>query len=656
MASVSTAKGGDGFLSLRLERALDMQLRRRIGMRDWAFAVLVVGLAQLTGIIVLSWLVFGLLLAVALLAIALWYWVFPRLTQQRALWLEVAMNFMTIVVVVGLVAASGGPESPYIFFYAFIVVFIAAFVEMAAARTALIAIACLSALAPIVYDWDQAVSGDFVPTIVIAVVVWAAAGALIALKRMSAVNAEIEARSLAYVDSVTGAATRRAIEEYVQLVQSCGLTIAVAYVRATGIGDVNRVGGHLAGDRILGRLGEAMHDASGPADQVARLGGVEFVAVLPGANSEDAAAWLMRFRERLALADARAADETHTAAIAGAATGDDLSSAIANARSVLESVSYGKTLPDCAPSTAAERAEHLREQLADADAKYGRSAIESVRAPSGVWLAAVAALLLGLAIAATGGATSILLSVAILLVSYFATFGSRIEAIVATGATMLAVLAAVISQAPVTSIDQMRTFTVLVTMLVIADTVQRNVRMLMLAERRAAELSLVDTQTGVGNRTAFERDLVRLLAGGGGAGAREQRLAGPPAVIAVDLVDRQELSERIGRASEDFALLSIAEALRDAVGGEGSIYRIGIDDFGVILRTHHQHHLEEVIARCREETGYLLGARPTFGGDDGYAIRFGGAVWETGMTAADLAAAAVSDQLIAASSPALAVR
>lgn len=647
MASASTAPGGDGFLSLRLERALDMQLRRRVGIRDWALAVLVVGIAQLTGVNAIGWVSFAILLCVGLTALATWIWVFPRLRQDHALWLEIWMNAMTAVATLGLVAASGGAESPYIFFYAFIVIFVATFVEIATARAALIALACLCALAPIAYDWEHATSGSFLPTIVVAVVAWAISGALVALKRISAVDAEFEARRLAYVDAMTGASTRRAIEEYEQLTDAAGLPLAAAYVRATAVGDVNRVGGHLAGDRTLQRIAGAMREASGPADQVTRLSGVEFAVLMPGADRGVAGAWIRRFRERLALADALAADSSHTAAIAGAAGGPNFAAALSSARSVLESANYGRTLPACEPPNDVERAEHLHEQLARADEIDKRPAIESVRAPSSVWLAIAVSASFGVLVGMTGGANSVWLSAVVLIATYFATFGSRNETIVATVAAFVAVLAAVLAHTPVSSVDQVRTLTVLVTILVLADTVQRNVRKLTVAERRAAELSLVDTQTALGNRSAFERDLIREL-------PRGRQDGDELAVIVLDLGDLSTIGERIGRASEEFALVSVAEGLRDAVGGEGALYRIGSEDFAVVLHARDEQQILALIRRCREELDLLLGANSPISVGPALAIRIGAAIWQHGMTAADLAAAAVADQASQPDSPVLA--
>jgi hypothetical protein len=214
MGTGSIGLRGDGFLTQRLERAFDMVLRRRVGMRDWVLAVVVVAIAQITGVNAIGWAPFAILLGVAALALSLWGFVFPRLGPNSALTLEAWMNAGTALAALFLVAVSQGPESPYIFFYALLIVFIAAFVERHRVRVVLITVSTLCALAPIAYDWDEAISGDFIPTIIVAVVVWLIVAALVALKRVSAVSAELEARRLGYVDQLTGAANRRALAQF----------------------------------------------------------------------------------------------------------------------------------------------------------------------------------------------------------------------------------------------------------------------------------------------------------------------------------------------------------------------------------------------------------------------------------------------------------
>jgi diguanylate cyclase (GGDEF)-like protein len=622
-----------------------MELRRRIGMRDWALAVLVVGAAQIAGVIPIGWPAFAGLLAVALLVIALWAWVFPRLSHDRALWLEIWMNVLTAFALLGLVAASGGASSPYIFFYAFLIVFIAAFVEFAAARTALIGLSSLFALAPIYYDWDAAVRDHFIPTIVLAVCVWAAVGGLIALKRSSAVNAELEARRLAYTDPLTGAATRRALDEYAALLKAAGESCAVAWVHADGVEAVNRAAGHIAGDELLRRTTSAMRTASNSTDQVARLGGTEFAVLLPGADRDAAKLWTVRLHERLMLENALANSANDVTATAGSAAGGALSELLASAERTARPWEGDAQAAVGARPSAKERADHLRQQLERSEEGRERPVIESIDAPTAPWLAVAVAAILGVAIASTGGASSVLLSLTVLVVAYFAVFGTRLEAVVATASTIVATLAAVIHEAPVSSTDQARTLTVLVTILILADTIQRNARQMALAERRAAELSQVDTQTQLGNRSAFERQLALMLSGSSDSSrSREERLEGVPAVIAIDFDDFSGLRSRLAETGEDLLLLEVAEALRNVVG-DGPAFRVGIDDFALLLRAHHRQHIDEVIAICEEAILAAIRSGSGPGVASSVGLRFGGALWREGMTGGELAAAAVADQL-----------
>jgi diguanylate cyclase (GGDEF)-like protein len=59
---------------------------------------------------------------------------------------------------------------------------------------------------------------------------------------------------------------------------------------------VNDMGGHAAGDRVLAEAAEAWSDALRGDDVLARVGGDEFVLLLPGTSTEEAAAVLERLR------------------------------------------------------------------------------------------------------------------------------------------------------------------------------------------------------------------------------------------------------------------------------------------------------------------------------------------------------------------------
>jgi diguanylate cyclase (GGDEF)-like protein len=81
--------------------------------------------------------------------------------------------------------------------------------------------------------------------------------------------------------------------------------LAVAFVDLDGLREVNRHGGHAAGDRVLRLLVERLFDHMRPYDLVVRLGGDEFVCVLPDADADTA-------RARLALVAAGSGHDSST--------------------------------------------------------------------------------------------------------------------------------------------------------------------------------------------------------------------------------------------------------------------------------------------------------------------------------------------------------
>jgi diguanylate cyclase (GGDEF)-like protein len=66
---------------------------------------------------------------------------------------------------------------------------------------------------------------------------------------------------------------------------------------------INDERGHEIGDRVLARIGQLLAAHARDVDVVARLGGEEFVALLPGCASSDAAVFAERVREALAADD-----------------------------------------------------------------------------------------------------------------------------------------------------------------------------------------------------------------------------------------------------------------------------------------------------------------------------------------------------------------
>jgi diguanylate cyclase (GGDEF)-like protein len=123
-------------------------------------------------------------------------------------------------------------------------------------------------------------------------------------------NDELVARLAgeARVDKLTGLLNRRGFEERaaIELAQARreDLWIAVAAFDIDYFKRINDEWGHDVGDPVLARLGAVLASNSREVDAVARIGGEEFVVLLPGSDTADADTFTQRIRRALATADA----------------------------------------------------------------------------------------------------------------------------------------------------------------------------------------------------------------------------------------------------------------------------------------------------------------------------------------------------------------
>jgi diguanylate cyclase (GGDEF)-like protein len=114
----------------------------------------------------------------------------------------------------------------------------------------------------------------------------------------------------ARVDKLTGVLNRRGFDERVELElersRREGSPVAVVSFDIDHFKRVNDAHGHELGDRVLTWLGTLISDQVRGLDIAARLGGEEFVLVVPGADAEEAAALAERIRSLVAGAHDRA--------------------------------------------------------------------------------------------------------------------------------------------------------------------------------------------------------------------------------------------------------------------------------------------------------------------------------------------------------------
>lgn len=110
-------------------------------------------------------------------------------------------------------------------------------------------------------------------------------------------------KRMASLDSLTGIANRRSIEHFlaaaIRHAHARHEPLAVLAIDIDRFKTINDSHGHAAGDRVLMRITHACVEALRDGDMLGRIGGEEFLAVLPGSNMEQAMEIAERLRVRV---------------------------------------------------------------------------------------------------------------------------------------------------------------------------------------------------------------------------------------------------------------------------------------------------------------------------------------------------------------------
>ncbi|MCA9609277.1 MAG: sensor domain-containing diguanylate cyclase [Myxococcales bacterium] len=114
---------------------------------------------------------------------------------------------------------------------------------------------------------------------------------LVLLAAMAAPHVEVgRLQRLTTVDPLTGTLNRRGLDEAFPEVEGTDLVAPLAVVMSDldRFKDVNDVYGHAVGDAVLREVGDRLAAVLRRGDAVVRVGGEEFLLVLPGASREQA--------------------------------------------------------------------------------------------------------------------------------------------------------------------------------------------------------------------------------------------------------------------------------------------------------------------------------------------------------------------------------
>lgn len=112
---------------------------------------------------------------------------------------------------------------------------------------------------------------------------------------------------IATVDELTGLRNRRGGNQLLELelerAKRTHVSLAVVAIDVDSFKQYNDTYGHPSGDRVLQRIAEVLISTTGRAGEAAiRMGGEEFLLVLPGAESDDAMKTANLIRERIEAA------------------------------------------------------------------------------------------------------------------------------------------------------------------------------------------------------------------------------------------------------------------------------------------------------------------------------------------------------------------
>lgn len=115
-------------------------------------------------------------------------------------------------------------------------------------------------------------------------------------------KAEAYLQYLGTHDVMTGLYNRAYFEETVQKIDSNRADpVSVVIIDLNNLKRVNDSMGHQAGDKLIRRMAEVLKAALGSSGDAARIGGDEFVVILPGVDGENAAEFLKHIQQLISL-------------------------------------------------------------------------------------------------------------------------------------------------------------------------------------------------------------------------------------------------------------------------------------------------------------------------------------------------------------------
>ncbi|MBA2545815.1 MAG: GGDEF domain-containing protein [Solirubrobacterales bacterium] len=213
-------------------------------------------------------------------------------------WLHVMMVIATVEIALTCWLA----DDIFAIYYVFIAIYAAYVFQDRRAIAAQIAVACLSILAPIAYDPDDArehviLAFTLIPTVMIA-------AGVVAYLRERLEASEARFRQLAERDPLTGVGNYRLLSERfpaeIQRHELRRHPLALIVIDMDDFKRINDEHGHQYGDRVLQEVAGALMGSVRSSDIVVRHGGDEFSVVCPETGEASAGELAERLQQAIA--------------------------------------------------------------------------------------------------------------------------------------------------------------------------------------------------------------------------------------------------------------------------------------------------------------------------------------------------------------------
>ena len=197
--------------------------------------------------------------------------------EEHGAWFWHVPATLSIALIAGLMAATGGADSPARFYGFFLLFYACYFFQRRLARFYVLGCVAI-ALSPLPYD-RAAIGEGYLSELIVVGAAYVTLGWLIIAGKRIMVDLRERARTLSLRDPLTDLPNRRALLEWLGRQMDADVKVGMVLADLDGFKDVNTLHGYPAGDAVLCATARTLQSCVRTGDFVARLGGDEFAVL-----------------------------------------------------------------------------------------------------------------------------------------------------------------------------------------------------------------------------------------------------------------------------------------------------------------------------------------------------------------------------------------